>query len=213
MQVMLVLKSGGIYTPKHVDVLAKQILSNSPRHIPVRCLTDVKSLLDDSWLEYACQPLLYNFPGWWSKMEIFRPDIKGDILYFDLDTVVLASLRDIAKVDKLTLLRDFYRDGTRRPEGLGSGMMFLPEADRVEVWNAFTANPKRAMMECATGGDQMFLERFYLQKAQRWQDVVPGQIASYKVHCKQGVPLDARVVCAHGKPKLWDTPEFKHLYE
>lgn len=207
-QIALVLKSGGIYKWEHAQVLAEQIFRNSPQHIPVFCLTDLPHSEGTH-----CRPLKYNFPGWWSKMELFRPDIGGDILYFDLDTVVLASLRDIVKVDKLTMLRDFYRDGTRKPEGLGSGMMFLPEADRAEVWNAFIADPQKAMTECSRGGDQQFLERFYLQKAQRWQDVVPSQVVSYKVHCKQGVPPDAKVVCAHGKPKLWDTPEFKHLYE
>lgn len=208
MLIVLVLKSGGIYTPRHAEILAEQIFHNSPRHIPVLCLTDM-----DCPARVKCSPLKYNLPGWWSKMELFRPDIKGDLLYFDLDTAIGASLRDIVAVDKLTLLRDFYRDGTRKLEGLQSAMMFLPEADRAEVWDAFIANPKKAMLECATGGDQQFLERFYLQKAQRWQDVLPGQVVSYKVHCKHGVPPDARVVCAHGKPKLWDTPEFKHLYE
>lgn len=207
MQVFLVLKSGGIYTVNHARILAEQIQRNLPS-AGISCLTDLEQPAGTVKI-----PLKYQLLGWWSKLEMFRPGIAGDILYFDLDTVITGSLIDIAAADRLTLLRDFYRDGTRKPEGLQSSMMFLPEADRAEVWNAFIADPKKIMRECAAGGDQEFLERFYLQRAQRWQDVVPDQIASYKVHCKQGVPAGTRVVCAHGKPKLWNTPEFKHLYE
>lgn len=153
-------------------------------------------------------PLEHSWPGWWAKMCMFSPRVKGDILYFDLDTLILGSLTEIAKVDRLTILRDFYR-----PHGLQSAMMYLPEADRAEVWNAFAANPAAAMMSCARGGDQEFLERFYLNRAARWQDVVPGQIVSLKVHCKSGVPAGTRVVCAHGKPKMWHLPEYQKYYE
>lgn len=203
---MLVLKSGGVYFPKHVTAIADQLHKHAAG-------VKVLALSDTAISDIDCLPLPKGLPGWWSKMFMFSPSVKGDILYFDLDTAIIDSLEDILKVNKLTLLRDFYRDGVRKPEGLQSSVMFLPETDRAEVWNAFTADPKKVMRECAVGGDQEFLERFYLQKAQRWQDVVPGQIASYKVHCKQGVPPGTRVVCAHGKPKLWNTPEFKHLYE
>lgn len=208
MRIAFVLKTGGVYTHKHVRALHDQVRTYLREDAPVICLTDSEAVD-----RHIAVPLQHNWPGWWAKLEMFRPDIKGDLLYFDLDTVVQGSIDAFASVNTLTLLRDFYRDGSRRPEGLQSAVMYLPYADRAEVWDAFIANPKKAMLECSLGGDQQFLERFYLQRAQRWQDVLPGQVVSYKVHCKQGVPPDARVVCAHGKPKLWDTPEFKHLYE
>lgn len=217
-QVAFVLKAGGIYKPEHVEALAEQVIAHAPalRTISFFCLTDFSPFSFDKCSRFMnIVPLVNKWPGWWSKMELFRPDVKGGILYFDLDTAVLGSLDGIFKVRKLTLLRDFYRDGVYkgRAEGLGSGMMYLPEADRAEVWDAFARNPAAAMADCGHGGDQAFLEKHYLAKAQRWQDAVPGQVVSYKVHCKNGIPPDARVVCAHGKPKLWDVPEFKHLYE
>jgi hypothetical protein len=146
-------------------------------------------------------------------MEVFSPQIKGDLLYFDLDTLIVGDLRKLAVTKELTLLRDFYRDGLRREEGLQSSMMYLPEADRAEVWEAFARNPGRVIVDYVIGGDQAFLERFYIEKAERWQDRFPGAVVSYKVHCRKGVPADASVICFHGRPRPWQVPDYKRLYE
>lgn len=203
---MFVLRSGGIYTPAHVEALAKQV----ERWLPgaeMSCLSDLPT-------EHIHNlPLKNKWPGWWSKMELFRPDIRGDILYLDLDTLIVGSMRDIAGIDRLMLLRDFYRDGVRRTEGLQSSIMYLPEPYRRNVWDFFAADPKCAMQRHVRGGDQQFLEEVWMKTAGRWQDVLPGQIVSLKVHCKEGIPPTARVVCAHGRPKFWELPEYQHHYE
>lgn len=206
--VCTVLRSGGIYEPKHVERLREQVEKHLPG-APFVALSD-QHLKNTKRVRLEHQ----SWTGWWAKMELFRPDLRGDILYFDLDTDILGSLEDIASVGKLTLLRDFYRDGVRKPEnGLGSGVMYLPEVDRAEVWEAWNRDTFRTMSALrARGlGDQTFLESLWLGKAARWQDLVPGQIVSYKVHCnpqwKAGatgsVPEGARVVVAHGRPKPW----------
>jgi hypothetical protein len=57
-------------------------------------------------------------------------------------------------------------------------------------------------------------------KAARWQDVLPGQVVSYKIHVqldpKKGkhignglVPAGTRVVCFHGQPRPWAVPELR----
>lgn len=41
-------------------------------------------------------PLHHNWPGWWSKMELHRPDLpKGRTLYMDLDSHAIRSLQPI----------------------------------------------------------------------------------------------------------------------
>ncbi len=203
MQIALVLRSGGVYKPLHVQTLAAQISANLPECHRILCLTDVDVPGVD------CVRMSYMWPGWWSKLELFRPDIRGDILYFDLDTVVRGLLHDLLQIKQRAMLQDFYR-----PHGLGSGVMVLPESERAFIWEKWIANPARAIQLSGLKGDQHFLERFWLNdNTLRIQDALPDQIVSYKVHCKNGVPPTARVVCAHGKPKLWDVPEFKHLYE
>ena len=189
MRVCLVLRSGGDYRLEHVDRLRKQV----ERH-----LTSVEwLLLTDVGIG---EPLRHLWPGWWSKMEMFRPDIQGDLLFMDLDSAVVGDLSDMANVGRLTLMRDVYR-----PKGLQSSVMYLPEADRAAVWAKWIAAPAKWMRRFAKGGDQAFLETLWLWAADRWQDVLPGQVVSFKVDVRdRGVPLDARFVAFHGRPRPWE---------
>lgn len=200
---MTVLKSGGAYTEKHFNWLWEQVARVRSRPgMFLQVLSDISLLYADAI------PLEHNLPGWWSKMELFKPDIRGDILYFDLDTLITGQLDDLLDIGELAVLRDFYR-----PNHIQSSVMYLPESERNEVWREFIKNPKHAMQSCGLGGDQRFLERFWSKRAKRIQDLVPGQVVSYKVHCRdKGVSPEARVICAHGKPKTWDVPEFSKWY-
>lgn len=189
------LRSGGEYKPEHVRALHSQLLKYADEEVILLSDMDVPGI--------ERIPLKHNWPGWWSKLELFRQDIYGDLLYIDLDTVIVGEMRDILCIDKLTFVRDFYRDGTRRPVGMQSCMMYLPEADRHYAWSRWDPELIRSYKFKGVG-DQAFLEDLWLGEAQYFQDVVPGQIVSYKVNCKQGLPPDARVVCAHGRPKPWD---------
>lgn len=192
------------FTPAHVLALQAQCAKYAPL-ATFECLTDV------GVPGVQCRPLRHGWPGWWAKMELFDPAVPGDFLFMDLDTVVAGPLDDILDVRKLTLLRDFYRDGKKLKEGLGGGLIYLPEEARADVWGYWSANPALAM-RMFPRGDQHLFERFYLNSAQRWQDVVPDQVVSWKVHCSKGVPPEARVICFHGKPRPWEVGQFLHLY-
>jgi hypothetical protein len=151
-------------------------------------------------------PLAHGWPGWWSKLELFRPDLEerlGDILFFDLDTRIVGDLSDVAAVRELTVLSDFYRN-----ERMGSGLMYLPAHRRPEVWEEWMKNPQGHMRKFR--GDQEFLGPFGWQdSAKRWQQTLPGQVISYKVHVKGkgALPEGARVLCFHGKPRPWQLSE------
>jgi hypothetical protein len=206
MRVVTVLKSGGDFKPLHVQALQRQVAKWAPS-VAFECLTD----MDVPGVD--CEPLARpEWAGWWAKMNLFDPAYHGDFLYMDLDTVIVGPLDDLARVEKLTLLRDFYRDGKKLKEGLQSSVMFLPEREREAVWDDFTANPALSMMLHRYGGDQKLLEMFYLNRAARWQDVLPGQFVSWKVSCSAGVPPEARVVVFHGQPRPWAVGQFLHLY-
>lgn len=192
--IVCVLRSGGDFRPEHVQRLARQIPG-------LVCLSDA------TVEGVPCIPLAYKWPGWWSKMELFRPDLSGDLLYFDLDTVIVGDLSELASLGRTTLLSDFYY-----PERPASGLMYLAESDRAKVWAAWIADPKEAMRKCMRHGDQQFIGEV-LHDAQRFQDVLPGRVVSYKVHVAKGlnkrsigngnVPAGASVVCFHGRPRPW----------
>lgn len=193
------------FTPGHVLALQRQLAQYAPG-FPFECLSDVKVP------GVECRPLRHGWPGWWAKMELFDPEVPGDFLFMDLDTVITGPLDDILAVRKLTLLRDFFRDGKKLKEGLGGGLIYLPADARRDVWGFWMQQPQ-LQMRVYSRGDQFLMEKFYLNTAQRWQDVVPGQVVSWKVHCKGDiVPPEARVVCFHGQPRPWAVGKLLHLY-
>lgn len=177
-----VLKSGGEFNASHVHRLAKQV----PNLV---CFSDIEI---DGIKTIA---LKYDWPKWWSKIELFRPDIEGDIMYFDLDTLVINMP---TMPTETTVLTDFGDSKV-----IASGLMFIKQEDKAQVWNAFIANPKQAMSEHIKwpAGDGGFLNKFY-NKFQRWQDV--ANVYSWKYHCAKGIPKDAEIVCYHGKPRPWE---------
>lgn len=188
-----VLRSGGEYGPEHVQWLAKMVPG-------LECISDVDVP------GVPCIPLRHDWPGWWSKLELFRHDIPGDLSYIDLDTVVLGDIAPIiaAANGKTTMLSDFYW-----PEKPASGLMYIAQQDKAQVWGEWMRDPAghmNAPVSRGVIGDQGYLGKI-LPGVQRWQDVAPGSVVSYKAHCKQGVPDSATVVCFHGKPRPWDCGE------
>ncbi len=204
--------SGECFTAKHVQALARQCEKFAP-------LDDFVCITPENIPGVECWKPTHKWPGWWHKYEVFAPQIHGTVLYMDIDTVITGSLSDVVAVDKLTLLRDFYRNGKRLKEGLQASLMLLPEEDRAEIWEDWMRHPNAHMQRLGHKGDQPMLEEHYMARAQRWQDVVPGQIVSWKVDCGGGnafskpvIPADARVIIFHGQPRPFDVDQFKELY-
>jgi len=196
--VACVLKSGGIYDASWVERLRAGVT----RHLPIAhrfvCLSDIDAPCERIALER-------DWPGWWSKIEALR--LEGPVLYFDLDTAIVGELTDIAhccEVAPFIMLRDFYR-----PDGLGSGVMGWNAFDvsAISFYERFAIVPAGWMKAIGGRGDQGFIEDAANHDGIfRWQDALPGQIVSYKVHCRNGIPADARVVCLHGRPKFAQMP-------
>lgn len=186
-----VLKSGGDYDAEYVERLHAGVSRYAPGARFV-CLSDV---------DVPCEriPLKYDWPGWWSKMELFRPDIQGEMLFMDLDTVITGDLTPLIKLKRLAMLADFYK-----PERLASGLMFLPQQCREKVWRHWIADPQARMDEAGRFGDQKIIGDVFKDMAVKWQDALPGKVVSYKVHMKgrgNKVPDGASVVCFHGQPR------------
>jgi len=80
------------YNPDWVRRLKNMVARNLS--IPHRfvCLSNV---------DVPCEriPLKHDWPGWWSCIELFRPDlpVEGLLLHIELDTLIVDSLNEIAE--------------------------------------------------------------------------------------------------------------------
>ena len=180
MTLACVLRSGGVYGPEWVARLARQ----APKGWRFVCLTD---------MEVECEsiPLIHEWPGWWAKMELFRPGLfSGLVLYLDLDTLVVGAL-DWAEgyAERFAALSDFYSPGLA-----ASGVM-LWRADEVNLYERMTTHPP----ERWKGRSDHWWNAH--ESPDRLQDLYPGEIGSYKVDELEEGPRDFSVVCFHGQPK------------
>jgi hypothetical protein len=91
--VACVYRSGStLYSPRYIEVLWDMVA----RHVTVPyrfvCLSDVAVPCDRI-------PLITDWPGFYSKIELFRPGLfEGPVLYFDLDTVIHGNCDELAKL-------------------------------------------------------------------------------------------------------------------
>lgn len=172
-------------------------------HMRVIALTDYEGVEDSV-------PLQYNYPGWWSKLELCRPGLHpGPLLFADLDTVFIQSIGHFAQVSCTHVLQDFYR-----PAHYQSSFMFLTKDDRDCIWSNWSGRSPKIIqrfskLRVGQNGDQNFIEevlRGNFRKVKFWQDEFPDEFVSYKVHKieERGIPKAARVVIFHGKPRPWD---------
>jgi len=211
LNVVCVLKQGGCYDLEYVRNLANGIRRHLTAPYRFYCLTDVDPW-HPQWFEsnrIQHLPLRHRWPGWWSKIELFRPFLfTGRVLYLDLDTLVTGSLAKLAAYDgDFAILRDFYFD-----QGLGSAVMAWRAGDHGMIYERFKANALASARNFH--GDQQWiahcLDRLEVEP-DRIQDLFPDLAVSYKpipggAHLQEK-PKGASLVCFHGKPKPHDVAD------
>jgi hypothetical protein len=194
-----VLRSGGIYTPEWVHRLKQGIgrhASAPPRFV---CLSDV----DVPGVEVL--PLREGWPGWWSKIELFRPRLlTAPTLYLDLDVVIVGDIAPLVSAcDRFTMMHE-----RGKADYFNSSAMAWT-GDMSHVFDAFSRNPAVHMERFRSHpriGDQAFISDL-LMREDRPPRTFRGAlgydaIVSYKRdRCEDGPPPKACVVSFHGRPK------------
>jgi hypothetical protein len=191
MQIACVLKGGPEYRPEHLYRMVDSLLEHNP-WARVVCLTDCE--LDHPAVTAIA--LQHGWPGWWSKLELFRPGVITEpTLYLDIDTVVTGSIADVP-IKEFTMLANVYRRGD-----VGSGVMGWTETP-THVYHRFQRDATRYMDEYRTAerwGDQAFIRDNLGFAPHTFGD----QFRSYKAHCKRCVPPGTNIVYFHGNPRPW----------
>jgi hypothetical protein len=189
-RVYCVLRQSTVYTTARVEWLRRQLPG-----VELIVLGDHKG---------ATIPLLFNWPGWWSKLELCRPDIPGDVFFMDLDTVHISGVEAFTRPRPTTFLSDFYR-----PANLQSSVMYLTASDRAYVWSRWMTDPAGHIANYSVrrpghNGDQNFMEAVLTSRVARWQDDPTTPVCSYKVDYLKGHDPTAGLIVFHGRPRPWD---------
>ena len=212
LKVVTVYRTGGDYDPVYVKRLADGVKRSLKIPHEFICLSNDS----EKHVGLKTIPLRHNWPGWWSKMEVFS--LQGPLLYFDLDTVITGPIDELARwvIDNpgpLLMLRGFYRgDQCSGIMGWSDSFSWIYEQFWINFGDQAIYEVKKNGISMMVGGkhfrgDQEWLKEFYRHRFDQVtivmvQDIMQG-IVSYKVDVqpKGKLPTDAKIVCFHGFPR------------
>jgi hypothetical protein len=203
LKIACVYKTGGDFDSEYVEALHADL----SYYGDFLCFTD-----GDVPDHIQTQPLTHGWEGWWSKIEALG--YNGDILLFDLDTVIVGDLIDMMTVvnsnrHQLIMLSDFYS-----PKKPASGIMYVPNELGTSLYNNFAKRPDTYM--ASLRGDQEFIRYVLGDDIKRWDELLGDDyICSYKAHIaktapKEVKPVDtskSRIITFHGLPRPRDVKE------
>lgn len=201
------LKWGAKYGPEYVNRLYAGIKRHTTKNFKFWCFTeDPEGIHED----IAIVPLAYadQFDSWWNKIYLFSnliPVAPGEqIFYVDLDTLIVNNIDDllVEVSNKIIVLRDFYHGIAKTAGTVGSGLMTWRHGQYIKIWNEFIKDPNEAIRKCRPHGDQKWVELMLNGEWDFWQDLWPNRVVSFKVHCREGLPDSAHIVCYHGRPSI-----------
>lgn len=179
------MRGGGDYTPDHVAAL--KFMVEKRLELPFVCVSDQVVKAD-----YV--PMVHKWPGWWSKMEIFR--LKPPILYMDLDTIIQGPVSFLETIvdEEFVILRDVYR-GRANAKAMQSSIMYWSK-DMTWLYEKYAEKPVFDLPH----GDQQYLEQTVT--ATYFQDFT-DEIVSFKADVLAR-NANGKVVIFHGKPRPWE---------
>jgi len=208
--VICILKAGDGHSSDDVVKLKNMIARNSTIPHEFYCLTNVDNFDPD-----ICNiiRLRHGYGRRWSNIEMFRDKIVDSdyMVYFDLGAVVVGNIDDILiPKEDFMALKPWNR--LNRLTGLfASGMMSWKNGGTYSfIYDKFT---DKDMSNCKS--DQDYITRSMKNNNKGFvffQDRING-IYSYKKHCKNELPPNARIICFHGKPKPGDVPGVSWIKE
>lgn len=202
---IICLKWGDKYGPEYVNRLYNSIKRNTTQEFKFHCFTENSEGITSGIIVH---PLPYdNLEGWWNKLYLFSNELPipiGEKIFFvDLDTLITDNIDDLLSYenDKIIVLRDFLHGLAKTAGTMGSGLMKWTHGQYVSIWNEFIKDPVGAIEKVHPHGDQHWVD-LCVQDRLYWQELFPNRVVSFKVHCANGLPKGAGIVCYHGRPSI-----------
>lgn len=198
---LTVLKSGGLYEPAHVASLASAVTTHGPGFSRFIALSD----LEMTMAGVDVVPLRHDWPGWWAKLEAFRPDLGAGLkVLCDLDTIVAGPLSMLCQPGTATLEDYFHKDR------VSSALMRWEATDLAFLYEAFSQNSTAWMKPGSCGpvpnavhGDQVVIDHLLKSRGLRpafLQKLYPGLVDFYAAH--RGIVAPITVFIGETKPVL-----------
>ena len=198
--VACVWKTGGSYTtPEYVEKLASMVARHLVTAHRFVCLTDH----DQPIAGAETIPLQHGWPGFWSKVELYRPGLwSGPVLYIDLDTIICGDIDAIAETPgNVVALWDLQH-------GWLNSSFLLWRVDLSCVYDAMLADPAGVMQQYETGdlwGDQGLLQATLSRRSIPWtwvQEAHPDALWWHPNAMRTlPAPDGVRVALWYGHPK------------
>ena len=212
---------GDVYSWKYVDTLYSMLSRNLSRPVRMHVYTEEHRTVPSHMIKHV----LTEWPGirgskksWWYKMQLFNPDLySGQLLYLDLDTVIVGSLDWITQLSQAHFwaIRDFKILWKPKFQGINSSMMYWHTEKFAGIWQEFSQQdiPKLCTKY---HGDQDYLSavlkpnqrRFLPEKSAqswRWQALDGGINPHSRRHLSPGSGTqfgpETSLLIFHGQPK------------
>ena len=196
------------FTIDYINVFANVLKKYHPdKHI--YCFSN--SMEIQKWPKNITKlPLQYTWStDWWSKLELFRPDIKENLFYLDLDNLIVQPL-DVLFEQLSEDMPLMIKDLDPKKERLQSAVMWIPHSKKHLVWNPFIKMPEQWIKKAGKFGDAEIIRKWWNRDnktCDTFQNVYgPEHIISYRFHWQKNLyRKTTKIVCFHGpkgKPHL-----------
>jgi len=209
------------YDWRYVENLYNMLTRVLPGNIRFHVYTEH----DRSVPPHMIKHILTEWPGiagpkksWWYKMQMFNPEHHaGNLLYLELDTVVVRDLSWISNLDTryFWAIRDFRYLQNPHHTGFNSSVMWWNVSHFSWIWEQFSKSDIKQVTK-NNPGDQDYItkvidinqRRFFedrMFESFRWQCLDGGYNFQRRQHKSPGsgvkIAPDTSVVIFHGLPK------------
>jgi hypothetical protein len=205
----------------YVEKLYNMLKRNLPQGIRFHVYTEHDRPVPSHMIKHA----LKDWPGiggpkrsWWYKMQLFNPEHhSGNLLYFDLDCVIISDLEwiPVLSTECFWTIRDFRYLQRQSYAGMNSSVMWWNVEKYAHVWHEFDKQDiNRIVIQYP--GDQDYLgavidptQRRYFDprhvQSWRWEVADGGYDFAGRKPKKPGsgahIGDDVSILVFHGRPK------------
>lgn len=178
-----------------------KLYSMVKRHLSIPhdfiCFTDRPNEIDFFTDNIDVRPL--DMPDWplnFKKLFLYKPGngLKGRIFYIDLDSVIIGSLDEMASYSgEFCGIAPF--NPLLRHKHTAGGLLSFEAGYGEHIWDE-VSNNLEYWVEKTKGGNERYVYKHLVENPDRWQDLYPGQLVSYRLSCrwKKEPPPDARFI-------------------